>query len=65
MSHMYKTLLLGGLATFFLAVAVTLGANLFAVSGEIGGLMVVLGACGAGLIGGEVSRRLPPSGRGR
>lgn len=60
MSYMYKTLLLGAFAVFLLAVAVTLGANLLDVSGEIGGLLVVLGACGAGLIGGEVSRRLPP-----
>jgi len=60
MSRVYKTLLLGALATSLLAAAVALGANLFDVSGEIAGLLVVLGACGAGLIGAEVSRRLPP-----
>jgi hypothetical protein len=57
---MYKTLLLGALATSLLAGVVALAATLFGASGEVIGLLVVLGACGAGLIGGEVSRRLPP-----
>lgn len=60
MARVYKTLLLGALATSLLAALVGLGATLLHVSGEIAGLMVVLGACGAGLIGAEVSRRLPP-----
>jgi uncharacterized membrane protein YfcA len=60
MPCMYKTLLLGALATSLLAGVVALATNLLDVSGEIAGLMVVLGACGAGLIGAEVSRRLPP-----
>jgi FtsH-binding integral membrane protein len=60
MASVYKTLLLGLLATSFLAAVVAVSANLLDVSGEIAGLMVVLGAAGAGLIGGRVSRRLPP-----
>jgi hypothetical protein len=57
---MYKTLLLGALASSSLGAIIVLGAHALNASGEVGGLLVVLGACGAGLIGGAVSRRLPP-----
>ena len=57
---MYKTLLLGGLATSFLAAVVALAVTVFGANGEVTGLLVVLGACGAGLIGSEVARRMPP-----
>jgi hypothetical protein len=60
MSDVYKTLLIGALTSSTLGAIVALAANLLDVSGELGGLMVVLGACAAGLIGGEVSRRMPP-----
>jgi hypothetical protein len=48
------------LASSLLGAVIALAANLLDVSGEIGAVMVVLALCGAGLIGGEVSRRMPP-----
>jgi hypothetical protein len=60
MSIVYKTLLLGMLAGAALAAVIFFSIELLNISSEIGALMIVLGACGAGLIGGEVSRRMPP-----
>lgn len=57
----YKTLLVGMLASSALGAIIALAANLLDVSGKVGAAMVVFALCGAGLIGGETFRRMPPS----
>jgi hypothetical protein len=57
---MVKPLAMGALAVAVVAAIIGLGVNAVDASGEVGGIAFVLGACIAGLIGGAVSRRLPP-----
>jgi hypothetical protein len=65
MSNMYKTFLWGGLATLVLAAFIVFFLKAVDASGEISGVFFVLGAAGAGLIGAEVAKRLPPPRRHR
>jgi len=60
MSRVYKTFLLGMLAAGALGAITALAANALNVSGEVGGIAFVVGAGLSGLIGGAVSRRMPP-----
>jgi hypothetical protein len=60
MSSVYKTFLLGALASSSLGAVIGLVLNAVDASGEIGGIVFVLGAAAAGLIGSEVARRMPP-----
>jgi hypothetical protein len=60
MSSVYKTFLLGMLPPIALGAIIAVVLNAVDASGEIGGIVFVLGAAAAGLIGGEVSRRMPP-----
>jgi len=59
-----KTFLLGALASCALGAITALILHAVDAGGEIGGIAFVLGAGAAGLIGNEVSRRMPPP-RGR
>jgi hypothetical protein len=56
-----KPLLMGFLAVAVVAAIIGVGVNAVGASGALGGIAFVLGACIAGLIGGAVSRRMPPS----
>ena len=60
MATVYKTLLLGVLATVVLAAIVSAIVYGIGVDPDLGAALIVLGAAGTGLIGGEVSRRMPP-----
>jgi hypothetical protein len=60
MPSVYKTLLLGMLATAALAAIVGLIVYGIGVKPELGALVIILGAAGTGLIGGEASKRMPP-----
>jgi hypothetical protein len=55
-----KTFLLGILATEALAGLIGLIVYGIGVSPDLGALLFVLGLIGTGLIGGEVTRRMPP-----
>jgi len=60
MALMVKPWLLGTLAVAAVAVVIGVGVNLLDASGAVAGTAFVVGAAIAGLIGGEISRRLPP-----
>jgi hypothetical protein len=60
MRSVYKTLLLGILATAALAGVCGLIAFGTGIDPKLGALVIALGAAGTGLIGGEVARRTPP-----
>jgi hypothetical protein len=60
MRSVYKTLLLGVLATATLAGICGLIAYGTGIDPKLGGLVIALGAVGTGLIGGEVARRTSP-----
>jgi hypothetical protein len=60
MSGMVKPLVVGGLATALVGVAIVLGLYITDASGEVGVFVAFLGACVVGLIGAEVARHLPP-----
>jgi hypothetical protein len=55
-----KTFLFGALATVALAGVVGLIVYGIGVEPEVGALVITLGAVATGLIGGEVSKRMPP-----
>jgi uncharacterized membrane protein YfcA len=61
---MYKTFLLGGLAILILGTLIVLVLHAVDAGGEVSGVVFMLGAAAAGLIGSEVARRMPPQ-RGR
>jgi uncharacterized membrane protein YfcA len=60
MTDMYKTFLLGALAILVLGTLIVLVLHAVDASGEVGGVVFMLGAAAAGLIGSEVARRMPP-----
>lgn len=60
MLFMVKPMLLGSLAVAALAIIVGVGVNVVDASAEIRGAVFMVGAGIAGLIGGAISRRLPP-----
>jgi hypothetical protein len=57
---MAKPLVVGALTVVALGAIVAWGLNAVDASGEIGGVVFVLSAGIAGLIGSEVSRHMPP-----
>ena len=57
---MVKLMLLGALATAVVSVAAGLTLHIVDANGAVGGIAFVLVACVAGLIGAQVSDRLPP-----
>jgi hypothetical protein len=61
----YKTFLLGMLATVALAGLIGLIVHGTGASPDVAALLFVLGLIGTGLIGGEVTRRMPPRRRHR
>jgi hypothetical protein len=65
MSTVNKTFLLGMLATVALAALVGFVVYGIGVSPDLGAFLIIMGLIGTGLIGGEVSRRMPPPRRHR
>jgi hypothetical protein len=61
MMDMYKTFLIGALATVLLAAVVGLSLIALDASNEVKLVVSMIGAGAAGLIGGEVARRTEPS----
>jgi hypothetical protein len=57
---MVKPLVVGGLACILVGLAISLGLNAIGASGEVWGIVVILGGCVAGLIGAQVENHLPP-----
>lgn len=55
-----KTFLIGALATLALAGIVGLIVYGIGVDPDLGALIIILGAVGTGLIGGQVEKRMPP-----
>lgn len=55
-----KTFLLGMIATVALACLVGFVVYGVGVSPDLGAFLIILGLLGTGLIGGEVSKRMPP-----
>lgn len=55
-----KTFLIGSLATVALAGVVGLIVYGIGVDPDVGALIIILGAIGTGLIGGQVEKRMPP-----
>ena len=55
-----KTFLIGALATLALAGVVGLIVYGIGVDPDVGALVIILGAIGTGLIGGQVEKRMPP-----
>jgi hypothetical protein len=60
MSIVNKTFLLGILATVALATVIGFIVYGIGVSPDFGALLIILGMIGTGLIGGQVSKHLPP-----
>lgn len=60
MTPMVKPMVIGSLIVFVLGAVVAVGLNAVNASGEISGIAFVLSAAIAGLIGGSVSRHMPP-----
>lgn len=60
MAPMVKPFAMGFLAVGILAAILGVGLNAVDASGAVGGIAFMLGAGASGLIGGAVSRRLPP-----
>jgi hypothetical protein len=60
MAPVYKTFLIGVLATVALAAVVCLIVYGIGLKPELAAVVIILGAAGTGLIGGAVSDRMPP-----
>jgi len=60
MISMVKPWVFGTLAVAALAIVIGVGVNALDASGAVAGIAFVLGAAISGLIGGAISRRLPP-----
>jgi outer membrane lipoprotein SlyB len=60
MAFVDKTFLIGALATLALAGVVGLIVYGIGVDPDLGALIIILGAIGTGLIGGQVEKRMPP-----
>jgi hypothetical protein len=60
MPVMAKPMVIGSLMTVTLAVVIGVGLNAVDASGAVGGIAFMLGAGISGLIGSEISRRMPP-----
>jgi hypothetical protein len=60
MTAMVKPLVVGSLIVAALAAIIGLGLNAVDASGAVGGIAFMLGAGISGLIGGSISRRMPP-----
>jgi hypothetical protein len=60
MTTMVKPMVVGSLLVVAFAAIIGLGLNAVDASGAMGGIAFMLGAGISGLIGGSISRRMPP-----